>query len=328
MSMQHAGIDISAKTLDACASHRGDEVRTFENTAAGRKSLAKWLRAKGDTCRVVVEPTGIYSLDVALALADEPGLEVMVVNPRRSANFARVRGQRGKSDAMDAKTLLAFAQSMPFEPWRRPTDQALELRQLTRYIDALVTERTRVKNQLHAALATRVTPALVLKDLKRSIEALDTRIDALRGAALELVAKDDRLARAHELLRTIPGIAEVSSLNLLAELALLPDDMAARQWVAHAGLDPRKFQSGTTVRSRTRVSRQGNRYVRHALYMPAVVAIRSNARVAAFANRLVGRGKAKQEANVAVMRKLLHAIHGMIRSDQPWDETRFCAAPG
>jgi transposase len=123
----------------------------------------------------------------------------------------------------------------------------------------------------------------------------------------------------------VPGIARASAIALLAELAVLPGDMTARQWVAHAGLDPRHHESGTSVRGHTRISKVGNSRLCAALFMPALVAIQHAPTVRAYYQALLERGKKPKQAIVAVMRKLLHAIHGMVQHDADFDGRRFFA---
>jgi transposase len=59
--------------------------------------------------------------------------------------------------------------------------------------------------------------------------------------------------------------------------------------------------------------------------MPALVALRRDPNVKAFYAKLVAKGKTKMQAIVAVMRKLLHAIHGMLRSDTNFTGEKFFA---
>ena len=99
--------------------------------------------------------------------------------------------------------------------------------------------------------------------------------------------------------------------------------MSVREWVAHAGLDVRHHRSGTSVEERPRISKMGNRNIRRALFMPAQVAVRFEPAVQGFYERLVGRGKPKMVAIVAVMRKLLHAIYGILKHDAPFDGAKF-----
>ncbi len=133
------------------------------------------------------------------------------------------------------------------------------------------------------------------------------------------------LASRFALLVTVKGIGETSAIALLGELMLLPAGLTHKQWVKSAGLDPRHFNSGTSVSKRTRISKAGNRYVRQALYMPALSAKAHDPHVKGFFEHLIANGKTPLQAVCAVMRKLLHAIHGMFAHHQPFDNSRFYA---
>jgi Transposase IS116/IS110/IS902 family len=104
------------------------------------------------------------------------------------------------------------------------------------------------------------------------VASLELRIRRLRREAMTLVREDHLLRKRYELLISIPGIAQVSAMQLLAELSTLPSDLTVREWVAHSGLDPAHEISGSSVRKASRISRAGNRRLRRALYMPALVA--------------------------------------------------------
>lgn len=145
----------------------------------------------------------------------------------------------------------------------------------------------------------------------------------MHESGLQLIRGVPALATKLAQLISTKGIGEASAMRLLAELLVLPDDLAAPQWVAHAGLDPRPYESGTSVHRPRRITKVGNRYLRAALYMPAVVAIRHEPNVKAFYNKLVAAGKKPMQAVVAVMRKLLHAIWGMLKHDQDFDGNKF-----
>jgi transposase len=213
---------------------------------------------------------------------------------------------------------------MPWVPWVPPSVLALRLRALTRAIEALVVTQTQEKNRQHSLQASRALPTFVIRELQRHLDYLQVRITRLRREALRLIARDPELDRRFRLLLTTPGIGETSALQILGELAVLPDTLDARQWVAFAGLDPIHCTSGTTVEKKPRISRGGSRHLRRALYMPALVAIRHEPHLRAFFERLVARGKAQLQAVVAVMRKLLHAFFAMFRSDHSYDGFKLC----
>ena len=126
---------------------------------------------------------------------------------------------------------------------------------------------------------------------------------------------------------SVPGIAEGSGLRIMAELLGLPEGLSVRQWVAYAGLDVRKYESGTSVEKRPGISKVGSVRLRCALYMPALVAMEKNPVVRAYADALKARGKKPMVAIVAVMRKLLHAIYGMLKHEADFDASKFYTGP-
>ena len=119
-------------------------------------------------------------------------------------------------------------------------------------------------------------------------------------------------------------IADASAIQLLGELLVLPDDMQAKQWVAMAGLDPRQLLSGSSVSMKPRLSKAGIRYLRIALYMPALSAASHHPNVRAFYHHLIeNRGLKKIQAVCAVMRKRLLAIHALLKTNSSFDSSRF-----
>jgi transposase len=319
-AMVFCGVDVSAATLAVAVQQQDQpfEQREFDNSAAGHKALIAWLGQRAATARVSLESTGIYSMDLALALDAAAGIEVAVLNPKAVHRFAQTL-RRSKTDAADAQALSEYSRRMPFTPWRAPSRNHLQLRSLSRHIDSLTAELTRSKNRLHAAQGSSAMPRCIVQDLKRSLASLQRRILRLRREAMVLVRADDVLGQRFDLLISTPGIAKVSALQLLGELALLSPEMSVRQWVAHSGLDPAHRVSGTSVNKPSRISRAGNRHLRRVLYMPALVAIQHDPHMKAFFHTLVARHKARMQALIAVARKLLHAIYGILKTNTPYN---------
>jgi transposase len=321
-----AGIDVSKDSLDVCcfSSQSRRRTRRFKNTPPGAQRLIKWL---GAPARVVVEATGRYGLDVTLALHAAEGIAVMVANPKALRGYATAQMRRTKTDAVDAEVIADFARRMPFTPWQPPEKAVSELQAITRRIQALTLEQAREKNRLQSVTDSRSASAVVVNDIEVNLRHLARRIAELVRQAMKCITASTRLSRAYDHLTSVRGIARKSALLLLGELALLPKDLSVREWVAHAGLDPKKHTSGTSVRARERISKIGNARIRRALYMPAQVAIQHEPCVGAFYAHLLTQGKPKMVAVVAVMRKLLHAIYGMLKHDQDFDGEKFYAMP-
>lgn len=323
-SFLDCGIDVSAAQLVVAYQGEGGRwrQRSFSNRANGHQALISWLQESGTRVRVCLEATGLYSLDLALALHAASGIEVAVLNPKTVNRFASTLC-RSKTDPGDAQVLAEYARRMPFQHWQPPSATALQLRAITRHIAALTQQHTRESNRLHAALASSASSVCVRQDLKRSLRDLEQRTEKLRDAARALIEQDAGLCPRFALLLSTPGIGEISALHLLGELALLAPGLTVRQWVAHSGLDPAHHDSGSSVHRPSRISRAGNRYLRRALYMPALVAVRHDPYLRAFYQTLLARHKAKLQALMAVARKMLHAIFGMFRRHTHYDGSRL-----
>jgi transposase len=160
------GIDVSKASL-AVAMQRdggnGFDRREFANSPEGDKQLIGWLLQRGSRARVSLEATGVYSLDVALALDAADGVEVAVLNPKTANLFARSLG-RSKTDKTDAQALAEYSLRMEFVAWQRPGAVVLALRTLGRPIATLVEDRTRGKNRLHALEGSATAPRCGCQD--------------------------------------------------------------------------------------------------------------------------------------------------------------------
>jgi len=320
MDYLRTGIDVSAKKLQVATDHSEFEV---ENTPEDHQKLIQRLRRSDRKVRVCLESTGVYGLDLALALHRAVGIEVMVLNPRAARNFAKVLMRRSKTDPVDARVLREYVRRMEFVAWHPPVTEKLELRAFGRRIASLIQMRTQEKNRLHAVEYSAASKA-IRNDIEVNIRHLDRRIEKLENQASKLIDQHRHLQIPIVRIISVKGIGLHSAILIWGELCVLPQDLTARQWVAHAGLDPRHFESGT-FQGETRISKAGNKYLRAALYMPAHNAIQWEPHVMAFADHLVENGKAKMQAKVAVMRKLLHAIHGMLSNGTNFDGTKFYA---
>jgi transposase len=321
------GIEVSQHTLVVAlrARDHDERWREFPNTPQGHQAVLRFLARAVGPVRVALESTGLYGLDLALAL-HQAGVAVMVANPRAVRHFAQAMMQRSKNDQLDAALLREFAARMPFVAWRPPSPAALKLVAVARRLEALTDLLAAEKNRRHAASLSQALPTIVRRDVERSIQTQQRALERLTRAAQEFVLSDPTLARRYELLLSIPGVGATSALHLLAELTLLPAGMEVRQWVAYAGLDPRESSSGTSVHRKVRISKAGNQHLRRALYMPVLVAVQHQPHLRAFYLHLLERGKTKMQALVATMRKLLHALFGMFKHDQLFDGAKVYAS--
>lgn len=316
------GIDVSAKTLTAVRRRESEEEeKDFPNDAVGHRELRKWV---GKRARVCVEATGVYHLQLALTLR-AAGVEVMVLNPRVAKDFARALANRSKTDQVDAWTLLEYVERMEFVAWEAPSEAVLELRELGRRLRELVQSAVDEKNRLHAKKASGISKT-VAADVTAHVVYIEKRAKQIETAAVAVVQDDQDLREQFDILKRIRGVGRRSAIQLLTELAVLDPTMSVKQLVAYAGLDPRRYESGTSVEKPARISKMGNARLRAILYMNALSAVRHDRGARLFFARLVARGKKKMQAMVAVMRKLLHGIWIVLQRRVAFDSTVLFAA--
>ena len=99
--------------------------------------------------------------------------------------------------------------------------------------------------------------------------------------------------------------------------------LVKRQLTSYAGLDVKEKQSGTSVKGKPKISKKGNRFLRKALHLPALCAIRSNEKYKIIFIRLVGKHGIKMKAAVAIQRKLLEMMYTLFKADKKYDINHF-----
>ena len=304
---QSIGVDISKDTLDVYL-HPAGIARRFGNSRKGRCALIAWL-AEIPVARVVFEPTGSYHHGFERQLA-EAGLPLCKVNPRQARRFAEAIGRHAKTDAVDAAMLARLAAML--EPPVRPVISARldEMKELHVARRALVKDRTAACNRDHtrrAALLKRQA-AQRLAQIERQIAAIDTALRAL-------LAADPALKTRFDILVSIPGVSEITALILLVEMPEL-GALEHRCAASLAGLAPIARDSGQ--HRGKRFIRGGRQHLRHAIYMPALVAARFNPDLKAKYDKLRAAGKPPKVALTAVMRKLVILANALLRDCRPW----------
>lgn len=323
--MNLIGVDVDSRAL-VCERHNKGRIypiKTFSNDAIGHRKFIRWATQRSASAKVCMEATGVYSTPFALALHQADGIDVSVMNPKAIKKFADATLQRGKTDAMDAACIANFLERMPFKPWTPPDDEILELQHITRRVVQLTAELTRERNRHIAAKRLGRIGRVVANDTAVNMRHIQRRIDTMESEAISLIAAIPHLQQQLDIMTSVVGIAAKTGSRILAELSTLPADMKAKQWVAHAGLDPRPYESGTSTNKPRRITKAGNRYLRNALYFPALVASQKDKHVSAYYQKLLAAGKKPLQAIVAIMRKLLLALWGMLHSGSQWDGSKF-----
>jgi transposase len=308
------GIDVAKGHLDVHLLPQGTAFRVA-NDDGGIADLVTRLRAVGPAL-IVLEATGGYQNAVVAALG-AADLAVAVVNPRQARRFAEGHGRLAKTDALDAATLALFAAQVRPQARPRPGPAAQQFAALLGRRRQLLQMRLAEQQRLGGATGR------IAKDIRAHVAYLGRQLDRLEADLAAAVRSSPLWRERDDLLQSVPGVGPQVSRVLLAELPEL-GTTSGRQLAALVGLAPFARDSGQ-ARGRRRIS-GGRARVRAALYMAALVGVRFNAPLAAFYGRLLGRGKAKKVALIAVARRLLGILNALLRHRTPWDEKRVATA--
>lgn len=293
----------------------------FDNTPTGIKELIQWLCSIADLSLLCacLEQTGHYGRPIARALFQAKLSSVHVVNPRRIKAYGEQKLRRNKSDTADARLIAQFLKSEHAEllPWRPLSTNTETIKELSRYADAITQDTARLKTKREAA-----TLPAVLRSLNRRIKTQEKELRDIRERIQALIANDPELRAKYDLLMSIPGLGEVTCQILLAELPEMDSFGDARQLAAWAGVTPRHYASGSSGRSQTPITKVGSAHLRRALFMPAMNARVFNPLLKNFGDRLQTNGKKPKQIIIAIMRKLLHQIYGILKSGEPFNPNK------
>ncbi len=308
-SAPFVGIDVAKAHLDV-ASPQTNQSWQVPNTAPGHQTLVATLTALAPAL-VVLEASGGYEAAVASGLY-EAGLPVVVVNPRRVRAFAHAQGHQAKTDPLDATVLADFGRALrpPVRPL--PSQQAVQLTELTRRRRQLIQMITAEQHRLDQASAP------LAKTIGRHITWLQKQLKTLDADLAELIRKSPLWCDQAALIESVPGVGPTTTAMLLSALPEL-GQLSAKQIAALVGVAPFNRDSGQTQGPRAIYGGRGA--VRTTLYMATLAATRYNPVIQAFYTRLLAAGKPKKVALTACMRKLIIILNAILRDQQPWNPT-------
>lgn len=325
---QVLGIDVAQKELVVCLGRMLEGLaielyarKTFANTAKGFEALEQWVSKLADNAlpvSYVMEATGVYHEPVAYFLKG-CAREVSIVMPNKISNYMRTLDIKTVTDKTCADAIARFGLERNLDSWEKPSAAYKKIRQLTRERDQLVQERTLVKNQLHAEKSEAEPNKNAVKRITQRIAFLDKQEKEILAEITMLVKRDEEIKALVALICSIPGVGELTATTVLAETNGFDLVRNKKQLTSYAGLDVKEKESGTSVKAKPRISKKGNRFLRKALHMPALAAIRNDENFKNLFTRLVAKHGIKMKAAVAVQRKLLELMYTLYRTGKKYD---------
>lgn len=307
MSTYHTfiGIDIG-KFNFVVATHGQSQAKEYEYSLKGMESFLKDHEDILSDSLCIIETTGGYELKLIYTLMSK-GYRVHRANTRKVKNFIRSYGNEAKTDKLDALSLAryGFERHATLELYAPQSKEALALYELVGRRTDLKKLLVAEKNRLQGPCTNLTRPSI-----QAMIKTLEVQIQEITCQMELLVKSDERLQQKKEVLKTIPGIGDITAMELLA---LLPElgSIDRRAIASLAGLAPRSNDSGLHQGYR-RVS-YGRTGVKPALFMAAMAARRSKSHLGAYYEAMIGRGKKKMVSLIALMRKLVVIANARLR---------------
>ena len=327
MNKIYVGIDISKEKCNLCY-RRGLEVVREEECLNEIKALKKAFRvalklveARKDEVLICAEYTGRYIYPLTVA-CQELNLFLWLDDPTRIKNSMGLI--RGKNDAIDAARIAeyAFRHSDKAIRYSIPDAALVSMKNLLSDREFLLADKKRYQAQL-SDQKRYMAPSdfkhktarwkKVIKSIEEQIAAIDAEIDAL-------IASDPVLSRQKELLVSIDGIGNRIAINMIAITGGFTRFQTARQFCSFAGLTPYKYDSGTSVRSKAKISKRSNQTIKALLHMSAVnVATRmKEGEYRDYYERKLKEGKHVMCIINVLRAKLVHRMFSVIRRDEEY----------
>jgi transposase len=335
-SKRAVGIDVSKDSFMACICSRDQqgkstfsEVGDFKNEKTGFNQFVKWVRKSGQSLEGVnflMEATGVYHERLALHL-DKLGFEVNVVLPNNAKHYFKSLNIKTKTDKVDARVLSQMAVERTHRKWHAPDHVYRDLRNLTRFYVQLQEQKTAFNNLKHSKEEAADVQAKIIRINKELVAHLDKQIKEV-ASEIERVCKSN-----HELwgkisnLLTIKGVGLITIATIVGETLGFNETRSGKQLASYAGYDVIQRESGSSVKGKTRISKKGNRYIRNALYFPAMVCCRFNPQMKENYLRIIQRKESKMVGQVAIQRKLLLLIYTLWKNQSTYDENYNKVAP-
>ena len=311
--MSNAIIGVDVSKLDLSISLLIDKIyhqTKIDNNQEGFKIFSKWLKKHRITkVTACMEATGNYGTFFANFLYKN-NHEVSVVNPLCISAFAKSKLSRHKTDKIDSMIIAEYASKNDLSLYVPKNSDLQELQNLYRCLQNLKEQHTQSQNYLENKdyLSSTICSSYkrLSQNITKEINKIELEIDKLLIHNHELKQKADNI-------QTIPGIGKLTAVAILAESPDFAYFSNARELAAYARLTPKHKMSGTSVRGKSRISKIGSSRLRKALYFPAIVAKNHNPLFKEFSQKLGSKGKPTKVIIVAIMRKLLHIVFGVVK---------------
>ena len=330
--LENVGIDISMADFQVCfmvllegQNRKIKGTRKFKNTPEGFKAFRQWVEKKhlADVpLRMTMEATGVYYEGLAYDLYHHD-YELSVVLANKAKAYFKSLNLKTKTDKIDAKSLAQFGLERKLNNWEPASKQMYSLKKTCRERVRLLEEKNLIFNQLHAEQHTQSPDQSAIKRMNERLELMDKQLKAVQGEIEQKVQADQLLNERVQNIVQVKGLGIVTVASVIAETNGFALFRNRAQLVSFAGYDVAQRESGSSIKGKTRISKKGNRYIRRALFFPAISVVKYHEEFKQIYLRIFDRTKIKMKGYVAVQRKLLVLIYTLFKKNEAYDPNAY-----
>ena len=297
----YIGIDISKLSFDVAIKMENEKYSHFK-FSNDNEGFIKFRALLNQDAICVMEASGPYYLKLATFLFNKK-ITVCVINPLVIRRFGQMRMSRTKTDKKDAVMIAEYGKSQTPNLWKPEAAYVLEIKQMHAYVEQMNKSRTGLIRQ-REAFKYNTAESLTLKEsLEKMILSLETEIALIENKMIAIIKEQHN--ELFQQLNSIPGIGKKTAMLLIVISGGFTKFENARQLSSYVGISPRIFESGTSVKGKSRICKMGMSRIRAMLYVCSWSAKKCNNACKELYDRLVEKGKAKKIALIAVANKLL-----------------------
>ncbi|MDR1342765.1 MAG: IS110 family transposase [Prevotellaceae bacterium] len=322
------GIDVSKKKLDLCLTIDGVIAKEWvvdnrqDALSASLSSVIKRFKQPEEAALICAEYTGQYVYPLCCA-CEALRLPLWLENPYQIKHSLGLH--RGKNDRVDARRISEYAGRFSDRArlFSMPEKVLSSLRQLLSERELYVTD----KGKYQALLTDQVQfipkgdYQAKSKRLKRVIEELRASIAEVEEKMQALVKGDEELSSMFKQLCSVEGVGEHTAMKMIVATDGFRSFDDPRKFCCHAGIAPFEYTSGSSVRSRRRVSQRADKSIKALLHMAALVAAtRMTGELHEYYLKKVAEGKNKMSVLNAVRSKLVYRMFSVVKRDTVYDK--------
>ena len=219
---------------------------------------------------------------------------------------------RTKTDKKDASMIREYGLTEQPPLWKPAEASITGLKNLNTVIDLLDKNITALSNQLQALKEMPDTSIGLLGSLEKIIAENKEARDQLETEMDQLAKKEYR--KSYEALQSIPGIGSKSAAMLIAVTGNFKKFNHYKELIAYVGLNPRVYESGTSIKGKGHICKMGTGRLRKLLYMCSWSAKRYNIYCKEMYERLKAKHKPEKVIKVAIANKLLRQAFAIGKS--------------